>query len=427
MKKAVHKSTESRLMRLLTESPCEEVPFNHFRNTIHRMRYDDITEFILLLARTFDWEQLSQIPTYAEFHQKVVKMNWMGIIQFSQIHVSESMVREFFSSIITDKKELFKDGYWAEITKDLFAHVCGKEVIITAELLGQMMNIEHLEGEVKPPRDFDFDAAWKFLNEDDQSLPILESERRLLKPDVKLAFQFIRNNIWLNQNDQDSNTEKGVWLLWCIWKESKVNLAQIIINEMKEIVVQSKMVYGFGPITTQFCSKESVENTNTNEEILKALKGLRNDIRDITRAQNKLTKESKAWRDEIVTLMIILTEKVTGKTFNNQAAKMVATETAIVNVSSSDDDEEENEEDKKSEEEEVDEEIEARTDGSGKDQAHVEESSSSSETSSEGTDIETNQNSSGTEEPSIEESTRKRARTKQADNDDTPSKKMKKP
>ncbi|OMO51427.1 hypothetical protein COLO4_37673 [Corchorus olitorius] len=39
---------------LLKESPCEEVPFNHFRNTIHRMRYDDISEFNLFPAKTFD-------------------------------------------------------------------------------------------------------------------------------------------------------------------------------------------------------------------------------------------------------------------------------------------------------------------------------------------------------------------------------------
>ncbi|OMP10010.1 hypothetical protein COLO4_04910 [Corchorus olitorius] len=347
--------------------PSDKVPTEHFRDMTHKMRYDHLVEFKLVHAKTFDWESLSQNLMYAGLHSKLARMNWLGITKFDQTLASDSMAREFFTGIITDKKKIPKGGR----EDNVYAFVCGGEVTISANTLGQMLDIEYSEGNSS----------------------------------------FIRHNLWFNDDDQDCVTLNDMWILYCIWKGIKVNLAQILINEMKEIAMKEKMICGYGIIIAMLgksfltmshehedfrmaCShllnttmlkklKISVDTSAKDAEILKILQGLRNDIREVTRAQNKLTKESKLWRDEITNLMVLLTEKVTGKNFGADIiARVMGSSTAskdIVNLSSSDNSEKKSEEDKEpgeakeanegdkadsDSEEKIDEDIEVRTEGS---------------------------------------------------------------
>ncbi|OMO79524.1 hypothetical protein COLO4_24401 [Corchorus olitorius] len=106
-------------MKLLNESPCDEVPHNHFRNTIHSVKYDDIFEFNLIPAKTIDWNTLSQYPVYVELHEKFVSMNWMGIVQYENVQVSKSMVQEFLTGIILDKKGILLEDRFAQNRKFL--------------------------------------------------------------------------------------------------------------------------------------------------------------------------------------------------------------------------------------------------------------------------------------------------------------------
>ncbi|OMO86838.1 hypothetical protein COLO4_20899 [Corchorus olitorius] len=209
LKEEISKFAEGKIMKLLNESPCDEVPYNHFRNNIHRIRYDDIFEFNLTPATTIDWNTLSQNPVYVKLHEKFVTVNWMGIVQFENVQVSKSMVKEFLTGIIIDKKGILLEDRFAQNRKFMYVHICGKENVITTSILGQALNIEYLEGQSQPLEDFDVNAAWGFINGNDEIFPTLRSERKLLKPEAKLTLQFIRNNIWFD--NQEHITEKEVW------------------------------------------------------------------------------------------------------------------------------------------------------------------------------------------------------------------------
>ncbi|OMO77210.1 hypothetical protein COLO4_25276 [Corchorus olitorius] len=268
LKKAVGDFAKSRTEKYLTESPSVMIPANHFRNIAHKIRYDDVDKFTLKPARTFNWE------------------------------MSESAVKEFYTGIQTDNTG-----------NDLNVHFCGNEVIITALTLGQALNIEWIKGDVEPPEDFNVNEAWKKLNYNDEVFPTLKTERRVVKEDVKLTFLFIRNNIWFDQSEEDYISEREVWLLSCIWNGIRVNLSQIIINEMKRVAdmeaCEPSLICGFGHIITtlgvrlrtkynehkdlqESCytltSPSPQQPDNSNFEIMKMLLGIKDNIREISRS-----------------------------------------------------------------------------------------------------------------------------------------------
>ncbi|OMP02716.1 hypothetical protein COLO4_10878 [Corchorus olitorius] len=296
------------------------IPANHFRNIAHKLRYDDVNKLTLKPGKTFNWEVLSQNPIYAGLHEKFVNMNWMWIVHVNAKQMSESAVKEFYTGIQIDKPG-----------NDLHVHFCGKEVIITALTLGQALNIEWIKGDVEPPKDFNVNEAWKKLNDNDEVFPTLRSEKRVIKEDVKLTLLFIRNNIWFDQSEEDYISEKEVWLLSCIWNGIRVNLSQIIINEIKRVAdieaYKPNLICGFGHIITtlgvqlrtKFHEHKDLQDSsytlslpspqqpnNSNLEIMKMLLGIKDDIREITRSQNKLVKESQPWREEAANIMTIL-------------------------------------------------------------------------------------------------------------------------
>ncbi|OMP10911.1 histone-lysine N-methyltransferase ATX3-like protein [Corchorus olitorius] len=109
------------------------------------MRYDSLLEFKLLHAKTFDWRSLSQDPMYAEIYGK--------------------LARELS---LTKRKSQSKGN-----EEDLYAFICEEEVTISATTIGQMLDIEYSQGESRPPRDFDYDAAWRFISGRNEDLPLL--------------------------------------------------------------------------------------------------------------------------------------------------------------------------------------------------------------------------------------------------------------
>ncbi|OMP07039.1 hypothetical protein COLO4_07689 [Corchorus olitorius] len=303
------------------------IPANHFRNIAHTLWYDDVDIFTLKPAKTFNWEILSQNPVYAGLHEKFISINWMGIVHVNEKQMSESAVKEFYTGIQTDNAG-----------NDLHVHFCGKEVIITALTLGQALNIEWIKGDVKPPEDFDVNEARMKLNDNDEIFPTLRSERRIVKDDVKLTLLFIRNNIWFDQSEEDYISEREVWLLSCVWSGTRVNLSQIIINEMKRVAdmeaYKPSLICGFGHIITtlgvrlrtKFHEHKDLQEScytltlpspqqqdNSNLEIMKMLSGIKDDIREITRSQIKLVKESQLWRAEAAEIMTLLLGKVFDK------------------------------------------------------------------------------------------------------------------
>ncbi|OMO52162.1 hypothetical protein COLO4_37379 [Corchorus olitorius] len=208
LRRAVGDFAKSITEKFLTESPSVLIPVNSFRNIAHKLRYDDVDKFTLKPSKTFNWEVLSQNPIYASLHEKFANMNWLGIVHVNEKQMSESAVKEFYTGIQVDKPG-----------NDLYVHICGKEVIITALTLGQALNIEWIKGDVEPPKEFNVNEAWKKLNDNDEVFPTLRSERRVIKEDVKLTLLFIRNNIWFDQSEEDYISEREVWLLSYIWNE----------------------------------------------------------------------------------------------------------------------------------------------------------------------------------------------------------------
>lgn len=107
-KKKATESSVIELLSLLKKLPSYKVPRGHFRDEIHKMRYDSLLEFKLLHAKTFDWRSLSQDPMYAEIYGKLARVNWLGITKYDQDFTSNCMVREFYTGIITDKEKIPK-------------------------------------------------------------------------------------------------------------------------------------------------------------------------------------------------------------------------------------------------------------------------------------------------------------------------------
>lgn len=232
------------------------------------------------------------------------------------------MVIEFFTGVVTDKRAIPENGN----EEDFYVFMCGKEVVISAETIGEMLNIEYIDGDSKPPKNFDYDAAWRFISRKDEDMPTTESQRKLLQSDVK----------------QEMICGYGI-LIAMLGKAFSIKS-----HEHKDLKAACSH---FSDVT----QGRFVRTVTKDTERLQAIKELKTDIQGVTRAQNKLTRESKIWREEITTMLILLIEKVTGKKFGVSTSavtkKAAVSKKDLVEVSSSNDDKEKSEEQKESEEE----------------------------------------------------------------------------
>ncbi|OMO70917.1 hypothetical protein COLO4_28441 [Corchorus olitorius] len=103
-------------------------------------KYDDLKDFKLLSTKTIDWEHLSKNPEYKSLHKKLDKMGWLGTTQFEYYKANKPAVKEFYTSIVVKKAEYSGKKEWDD--SNLYAYVCGKEMIITASMLGLLLKIE---------------------------------------------------------------------------------------------------------------------------------------------------------------------------------------------------------------------------------------------------------------------------------------------
>ncbi|OMO75807.1 hypothetical protein CCACVL1_16032 [Corchorus capsularis] len=283
-KKGTTKIATNKLKNVKIIRPSDKVLVNHFRDATHKLRYDNLNKFEVLPAKTLDWKKLSKNPRYADPHSKFARMNCGG-------------------------------------DDALYVHICGQEAVLTAENIGQLLNIE-------PPKDFDYNTAWRVISGKKEKMPSKESQRKLLKSDVKLAHHFISNSLWFKKGSQEYITKDDVWLLYCTWKGIKVNLAQIIINKMKKMALKNEMICGYGIIIAMF-----IRTVTKDTETMKAIKEIKADIKEVKSAQNDITG-----------MMTDLFELVT-----TVLTKQVATTKTTENLSESDNDEENEEFDEEEE------------------------------------------------------------------------------
>ncbi|OMP01528.1 hypothetical protein COLO4_11801 [Corchorus olitorius] len=64
------------------------------------------TDLKKAVAKTFNWENLSQNPVYVGLHEKFINMNWMRIVHVNEKQKNESVVKEFYTGIQTDNTEM---------------------------------------------------------------------------------------------------------------------------------------------------------------------------------------------------------------------------------------------------------------------------------------------------------------------------------
>ncbi|OMO85993.1 hypothetical protein COLO4_21349 [Corchorus olitorius] len=107
------------------------------------------------------------------------------------------------------------------------------------------------EGDSEPPKDFDYNGAWYTISGKKEQFPDSQAKRKLPNVQAKLIHHFIGTSLWYKQGSFEYINHKDVWLLHSILTGTKVNLAQIIINEMKKTTSKKDNMHcEFGPIIT---------------------------------------------------------------------------------------------------------------------------------------------------------------------------------
>ncbi|OMO94938.1 hypothetical protein COLO4_16139 [Corchorus olitorius] len=161
-----------------------------------------------------------------------------GLTQFEHTKASDTMVREFYTSIIQKQSEYAGKSKWDGI--NLYVFIFGKEMVITVDMLGLLLKIEYKASDCDPPDDFDFEKAWK--------------------------------------GSQNYVNRRDMWLLYCIWTGTKVNLAQIIINGINRMA--SKNI-----TQTMF-----VQTAAKDSQIAKAIEGLTTELKEVKATMQQMQK-----------------------------------------------------------------------------------------------------------------------------------------
>ncbi|OMO80364.1 Resistance protein MG13 [Corchorus olitorius] len=221
---------------------------DHFRDGWHKLRYESLDDSKLLETTSLDWNSLSKNPEYDSLYKKLENVGWIGLTQLLNEKASATAVKEFYTSLILKENEYTGKHTWNK--EDLFAFICGEEVIVTANMIGLLLKIEGTEGDNEPSKSFDYNDAWETISGKKEKFPDSQAKRKLLNVQAKLLHHFIGNSLWYKQGSLEYINQKDIWLLHCVWTGIKVNLAQIIINEIKKTTSKSSMHCGFGPLVT---------------------------------------------------------------------------------------------------------------------------------------------------------------------------------
>ncbi|OMO49474.1 folliculin-interacting protein 1 [Corchorus olitorius] len=83
----VEKAPPPKKKKAAAGSPQENITFfvpdNHFRDKWHQLRYESLSDFKLLGTKTLDWDSLKKNPEYVSVYNKLEKVGWIGLTQFS--------------------------------------------------------------------------------------------------------------------------------------------------------------------------------------------------------------------------------------------------------------------------------------------------------------------------------------------------------
>ncbi|OMO96581.1 hypothetical protein COLO4_15194 [Corchorus olitorius] len=250
----------------------------------HHLRYESLTEFKLFGTKVLDWDSLMKNPEYVPVYNMLDKVGWIGLTKFSNEKASPTVAKEFYAGIVTKSNLYHGTKAWDQ--EDMYAFFCGKEVVVTASMLGMLLNIE---------------GSLEYVN------------------------------------------HKDVWLLHSILTGSKVNLAQIIINEMKRTTSKKDSVHcGFGPIITALgeisstkmhehkdmqviCSPLSdisqhrfVQTTVKDSQIALALESLTNVVAVISTNINQMRKSNLKYRQSTQKILGRIADKILGESLENE-------------------------------------------------------------------------------------------------------------
>ncbi|OMP06444.1 hypothetical protein COLO4_08123 [Corchorus olitorius] len=190
--------------------------------------------------------------------------------------------------------------------EDLFAFICGEEVIVTTSMLGLLMKIEGIEGYSEPPKSFDYNDAWESISGKKEKFSDSQAKRKLLNVQAKLLHHFIGNILWYKQGSLEYINQKDIWLLYCVWTGTKI--AQIRMHQHKDMRVICS------PLSDKSQNK-FVQTTVKDSQVAQAIDNLADDVAVINTNIDLMRKSNLQYQQNTISILNLRAEKVFGRTF----------------------------------------------------------------------------------------------------------------
>ncbi|OMP09974.1 hypothetical protein COLO4_04950 [Corchorus olitorius] len=209
------------------------------------------------------------------------KVGWIRLTKFSNEKASLTAAKEFYTGIVTKANLYHGDKLWNQ--EDIFAFFCGKEVVVTANMLA--------------------DRKKNFSD--------YQAKRKLLNVQAKLIHHFIVTCLWYKQGSLEYVNHKDDWLLHNILTGTKVNLAQIIINEMKRTASKKDSLH-------YISQHRFVQTTVKDSQIAQALESLTNAITVINTNINQMRKSNLKDQQSTQKILSRMADKILGESLENE-------------------------------------------------------------------------------------------------------------
>ncbi|WRX09989.1 hypothetical protein QQP08_002476 [Theobroma cacao] len=168
---------------------------------------------------------------------------------------SASLVKEFYASITLDKDELEDSDDFIDDGLNVFLN--GKEFVMTAADLGNLLKIESEDGDYEMLENYDSFSLWEIITRRKEKYSSKSNVGLIKSPQIRILYYFIAMNIYGGGSFSYISLQE-LWLMEHAFNGSPLNLGRFMIERMREVYQLEKINLPYGNIITSLVQKKGI-------------------------------------------------------------------------------------------------------------------------------------------------------------------------
>ncbi|EOX93840.1 Uncharacterized protein TCM_002789 [Theobroma cacao] len=179
-----------------------------------------------------------------------------------------SLVKEFYASISLDKDELEDSDDYVDDSLNVFIN--GKEFVVIAADLGNLLKIESENGDFKMPKNYDPTSLWEIITGRKEKYSSKSNVGLTKSLQIRIFHYFIVANIHGRGGSFSYISLQDLWLMEHAFNGAPLNLGRFMIQRMRGVCRLEKINLPYGNIITSLVQKKGICSSRYESDKVKS-------------------------------------------------------------------------------------------------------------------------------------------------------------